>query len=518
LPSLIWKNIKYVTWKIEYVFASRRPEFWNELGRGYAARGHYEEALACYDHALAIRGDIPQLWANRGRALRNFDRLGEAEASLREALRLKPDFANAHNNLGRVLDDLGRFEEAEASVRMAVRLQPQNAPAHYNLGDKLFHLGRASESEASFRRALCLQPKNPDFHAALGLALLLAGQFDEGWKEFEWRWQTKEGIRLRSRLGVPPWNGEAIGDRAILLFAEGGYGDTLQFCRYVPQIVAGARRTILVVKPALVRLLSRLPGVSVMIIEDIQPSSSVDLWCALMSLPHAVGTTLQTIPATTPYLTSDPADVAHWRRRFAGLAGLRVGLCWAGGQGRANPRRSTTLDALAPWAKIPGVQFVSLQKGSAAAQGERPPHGMKLHDYTKDLHDFADTAALIDNLDLVISVDTAVVHLAGSLGKPVWLLNRFDTCWRWLQKSRRQSLVSVAAPVSPTRSRRLAERDQPRAGRLAAPRRWRPQSVTAADADQLAGGSTGLAAHPTPKEAEGAIAYRLGDLITVPTG
>ena len=212
---------------------------------------------------------------------------------------------------------------------------------------------------------------------------------------------------------MPSWNGEAIGDRVILLLADQGHGDTLQFCRYVPQIAAGARRTILAVQPSLVRLLSRLPGVSEIITQDGRPSS-FDLWCALMSLPHAVGTTLETIPATTPYLTADPADVAHWRERLAGLAGLRVGLCWAGGRSRnlsqiaVDRRRSITLDTLAPLGEISGVQFISLQKGPPAAEAARPPHGMELHDFTEDLHDFADTAALIENLDLVISVDTAV--------------------------------------------------------------------------------------------------------------
>lgn len=156
-----------------------------------------------------------------------------------------------------------------------------------------------------------------------------------------------------------------------------------------------------------------------------------------MSLPHAVGTTRETIPATTPYLTADPADVAHWRERLAGLAGLRVGLCWAGGRSDnlskivVDRRRSITLDTLAPLGEISGVQFISLQKGAPAAEAARPPQGMELRDFTEDLHDFADTAALINNLDLVISVDTAVAHLAGALGTPVWVLNRFDTCFRW---------------------------------------------------------------------------------------
>ena len=432
LPALIWKNIEYMFFAyIKYPFVSRRPGFWNGLGRDFAAREQYEDALACYDQALALRADIPPIWNNRGNALRNLDRLDEAEKSLREALRLRPDFANAHNNLGRVLDDLGRFEEAEASIRTALRLEPEHAFAHCYLGLVLHHLGRAREAEASYRTALRLRPEYRGWRGALGHALLLAGQLEEGWKEFGSHWQTE------SKVSPGPLLEEAIGDRVILLVAQQGHGDTLQFCRYVPQIAARARKTILSVQPGLVRLLTRLPGVSEIITEGGRPSS-FDLWCSLMSLPRAVGTTLETIPAVTPYLTADPADVADWRARLAGLAGLRVGLCWAGGRSSlikiaVDRRRSVTLDTLAPLGAVSGVHFISLQIGPPAAEAARPPPGMALHDFTEDLHDFADTAALIENLDLVISVDTSVVHLAGALGKPVWLLNRFDTCWRWLQ-------------------------------------------------------------------------------------
>jgi hypothetical protein len=301
----------------------------------------------------------------------------------------------------------------------------------------LYHLGRTSEAEASYRTALRLRPETLEWHWALGLALLLAGKFEEGWKEFEWHWQTQRRMGLGRDSPVPSWNGESIGDRVILLIADEGHGDTLQFCRYVPQVASRGGRIILAVQPPLVRLLSRLPGVSETVTDRGFKPSSFDLWCALMSLPHALRTTLETIPATTPYLTADPPDVVHWRDRLAGLAGLRVGLCWAGGRsGRLSQlvvdrRRSITLDALASLGEVSGVQFISLQKGPPAAQAAHPPHGMTLHDFTEDLHDFAETAALIDNLDLVISVDTAVAHLAGALGKPVWLLNRFDTCFRW---------------------------------------------------------------------------------------
>jgi tetratricopeptide (TPR) repeat protein len=252
LPALFWKNIKYVWTNIKYAFASRRPSFWNELGRGFAAHERYEEALACYDRALALRGDIPQIWNNRGNALRNLDRLDEAEKSIRKALRLKPDFANAHCNLGMVLDYLGRFEEAEASVRAVLRLEPEHAFAHCDLGYILCHLGRAGEAEASYRTALRLRPEKREWRGGLGEALLLTGQFEEGWREFGPRWLTERIAGWRPLLGVPSWNGEAIGDRIILLLAQQGHGDTLQFCRYVPQVAAGAGRTILAVQPALI--------------------------------------------------------------------------------------------------------------------------------------------------------------------------------------------------------------------------------------------------------------------------
>ena len=352
---------------------------------------------------------------------------------MREALRLQPDFANAHDSLGHLLNRLGRWEEAEASVRTALRLNPQAANAHVTLGHIFRQVGRADEAQASYRAALSLRPDNANCHAALGLALLLAGDFEAGWEEYEWRWRARGMVGERNRFPVPSWNGDPIGDRTILLHAEQGHGDTLQFCRYVPQIASTAR-TVLEVQPPLARLLSRMPG-PIVTVAGGDPLPAFDLHCPLMSLPRATGTTITTIPGTTPYLAADPADIVRWRARLAGLSGLRVGLCWAGG-GDADPltdaRRSIALEMLSPLAEISGVSFVSLQKGRPAAQATNPPGGMTLHDFTDELNDFADTAALIDCLDLVISVDTAVAHLAGALDKPVWLLNRFDSCFRWL--------------------------------------------------------------------------------------
>ncbi len=409
----------------------------NGLGIALRVLGRPAEAEASYREALRVRPDFPDAHSNLAIALCALGRPTEAEASYREALRLRPDFPDAHHNLGYVLNELGHPAAAEASYREALRLRPDFPDAHNNLGIALRDLGRPAEAEASCREALRLRPDFADAATNLGLALLLTGRFEEGWNAYEWRWKAKHLSGSARDFAAPLWRGEAIGDRVILLHAEQGLGDTLQFCRYVPLIAAGAK-TVLEVQPPLLRLLSQLPGI-MDIVACGEKLPAFDLHCPLMSLPRAVGTTLDTIPAATPYLRADPALAAGWRARLAGLDGLRVGLVWAGGQRSNHPelaavdrRRSMSLDTLAPLGDATGVSFISLQKGEPAAQASTPPRGMALHDFTADLHDFADTAALIDALDLVISVDTAVAHLAGALGKPVWLLNRFDTEWRWL--------------------------------------------------------------------------------------
>jgi tetratricopeptide (TPR) repeat protein len=407
------------------------------LGNALRDLGRLAESEASHQEALRLWPDYPEAHSNLCATLRERGHLAEAEASCRQALRLRPEFSEAHGNLGNVLRDLGRPAEAEASYREAVRRGPDSAEAHSNLGAALHALLRPVEAAASYREALRRQPDYADAHNNLGHTLLLAGKLPEGWNECEWRWKTWQLVGAARDFRAPLWSGEAIGDRVILLHAEQGFGDTLQFCRYVPLIASGAR-TILEVQAPLVRLLSRLPGIAEIVsLGDRLPP--FDLHCPLMSLPRAVGTTLHTIPAAMPYLDADPTRAADWRERLAGLPGLRIGLVWAGSARSEVPeltavdrRRSIALDLMAPLGEASGVSFISLQKGEPAAQADHPPAGMALHDFTAELHDFEDTAALVDALDLVISVDTAVAHLAGALGKPVWLLNRFDTCWRWL--------------------------------------------------------------------------------------
>jgi Flp pilus assembly protein TadD len=413
------------------------PEAHYNLGIALHALGRPAEAEVNYREALRLRPEYPEAYTNLGNALHALGRPAEAEASCREALRLRPDTPEAHNNLGYALQALGRPAEAEASYRAALQLRPNYPEAHNNLGTVLNALGRPVEAEASCREALHLRPDAPEAHFTLAYALLLAGRLEAGWKEYEWRWQTTQlSGRARDFL-APLWDGAAIDDRTILLHAEQGFGDTLQFCRYVPLVASGAR-IVLEVQAPLVRLLSRLPGITAIVAhgDGLPP---FDVHCPLLSLPGAFGTTLDTIPAATPYLSADAALAANWHQRLTGLGGLRIGLVWAGSRRLNRPeeaafdrRRSIALDAMAPFCETSGVSFVSLQKDQLAAQAAYPPQGMTLHDFTAELYDFADTAALIANLDLVISVDTSVAHLAGALGKPVWLLNRFDTCWRWL--------------------------------------------------------------------------------------
>jgi len=414
------------------------PEAHNNLGNVLRELRRAAEAEASYREALRLKPDYPEAHNNLGVALCALERPAEAATSFRAALRLQPDYAEAYTNLGAALRGLERPAEAEANYRTALRLRPNHAETHANLGNTLRELGRPAEAEASFREALRLRPDYPEAHFNLGTVLLSTGRFEEGWEEYEWRWQIKQASADARGFTAPLWHGEAIGSRVILLHAEQGLGDTLHFCRYVPLVPAGAR-VVLEVQPPLVRLLSRLPHVMAIVAhgEKLPP---FDLHCPLLSLPRAFGTSLATIPAAVPYLAADPALVAVWRDRLAGLGGLRVGLVWASNidpahdadGNRERRGKSITLDHLAPLAAATEVSFISLQKGAAAAQRHRSTTGLAIHDWTDQLADFADTAALVENLDLVISIDTSVAHLAGALGKPVWLLSRFDAEWRWM--------------------------------------------------------------------------------------
>jgi len=396
-----------------------------------------DEARQLLMQAIELEPSDGESHSHLGAVLAAQGRTASAVSSYAEACRLDPDDAIRHYNLATALHADRRHAAAAESFRAAIERRVDFADAHSNLGVVLREMGDCEGAIEACRRALALVPNDADVHANLAHWLLLAGRLKEGWQEYEWRQKQKSSpIRLRN-FGTPLWRGENIGDRVLLLHAEQGLGDTIQFCRYVPFAAARAKVLLVVPRP-LFRLLSGLQGIE-RVVPTGDPLPRFDLHCPLMSLPCVFGTTLDTIPAAVPYLKADPGRVAAWRRRLMDVKGLRIGLVWAGSPRVNEPaanaidrRRSIALDRLAPLAEIPGVAFISLQKGEAAAQLGSRPAGMVVHDWTEELGDLAETAALVETLDLVISVDTAVAHLTGALGKQVWLLNRFDTCWRWL--------------------------------------------------------------------------------------
>jgi tetratricopeptide (TPR) repeat protein len=392
----------------------------------------HEAALASLDRAIELDPANSEAFNDHGAALCGLGRSQEALASLDRAVALQPDFARARVNRGIVLQALERHEEALASFDRAVALDPRNADAFNNRGGVLQALNRWEEALASYEAALALRPDHDRANFNRSLCLLALGDFARGWPQYEYRWQTPTLRACKREFVQPLWLGdEDPAGRTILLHGEQGFGDIVQFCRYVP-LVAARTKVILQVPGELMRLMATLDeGGELVAFGDELPD--FDLHCPLLSLPLAFHTTLGTIPAQIPYLRADAECNAFWRDRLADLPGLKVGLVWAGAStNRIDRRRSMALATMAPLAGVAGCSFVSLQKGEPATEAVSPPLGFVLHDFTAELGDFADTAAMIANLDLVISVDTAVVHLAGALGKPIWLLNRFGSCWRWL--------------------------------------------------------------------------------------
>ena len=396
-----------------------------------------EEALASFDAAIAVGPSSAEAHGNRSKTLNDLRRSEAALASADQAVALKPDNPLAHNNRAVALFDLRRMDEALAACDRAVSLDPTYADALNNRGIILFDLRDLEGAISSYEAALALRPEFPEAHLNRGTSLLSLGDLKPGFEEYRWRWRTRGFKALAERLDCPAWEGEDLAGKSVLLHGEQGFGDHLQFVRYAPLVAARAGRVTVLTEPALARLFRTIPGVEV--IDTPGAEGRFDFHAPLMCLPRLLGTTLETVPANIPYLAADPSEAARWAERLSGCEGFRVGLVWAGDTHPGRPagaaidrRRSLRLAQLAPLASVEGVTFVSLQKGPPADQASSPPAGMRFIDLTAELDDFAATAALIERLDLVIAVDTAVAHLAGALGKPVWIMSRYEGDWRWL--------------------------------------------------------------------------------------
>jgi TPR repeat/Glycosyltransferase family 9 (heptosyltransferase) len=350
---------------------------------------------------------------------------------IRQSIALDPNYAEAHNNLGSALTEKSQFDEAIGAYRQAIALKPNYAEAYSNLGLALQAMGQLDEAIGAYRQAIALNNNFPDAHYNLALMLLLQGDFQRGWQEYEWRWKCKDFPSFRRNFTQPLWDGGPLETRTLLLHAEQGLGDAIQFIRYLPLVAQRGGRIIIECQAELQRLLRTMP-VKCQIVTCGEPLPVFDLHSPLLSLPSVFGTTLDNVPKTVPYLHAAAQDAKIWQQRLDGhLPIVKVGLVWAGNL-KPNRIRSIKLSSLAPLGQVPGVRFFSLQKGEASAQARTPLAGMEFVDWTAELKDFADTAALIANLDLVITVDTAVAHLAGAMGKPVWTLLPFVPDWRWL--------------------------------------------------------------------------------------
>lgn len=409
------------------------PEAFNNLGNALKDNGQFAEAIAAFRKVITINPGFFIAHYNLANTLREHGALDEAIAAYRQSIALNPDFPEAHNNLGYALRETGQLDDAIASCRLAIALRPDLYGAHNNLGIALKAKGQFAQAADAFEREIAYRPDMAEAHHNLSFVLLMRGEFKRGWDEYEWRWKSRLLPAPARNFSQPQWDGSPFESGAVLIHAEQGFGDTIQFIRYLPLVAQRGLKIILECQPELHRLVRTLPG-TYQIIAPGDPLPKFDFHCPLLSLPRIFGTDLTNIPSAVPYLSAEPAPTEQWKIKFPTPDGrLRVGLAWAGNPAfRGDQARSMSLDQFKPISAVPAVQLYSLQKGAAARQAVNRPDGFDLVDLTADLHDFADTAALIKNLDLVISVDTAVAHLAGALAKPVWVLIPFVPEFRWL--------------------------------------------------------------------------------------
>jgi FkbM family methyltransferase len=406
----------------------------NNLGIALRQSGQAEGAVASCREAVRLKPDLPEAHNNLGSALEEVGRYDEAITTLQTALRIKPDFSKAHNNLGIAYWYLGRFDEAAVSYRRAIELMPEMAEAHNNLGNVLRDQGKLDEAAACYRQAADLRPNYADPHWNQSLVWLLEGDFERGWAEYEWRWKLKS---FKPRPCTQPlWDGSPIEGKTILLAAEQGLGDTIQFIRYASLVRQRGARVIAEVQRPLRQILGTAPGIDEMVVQG-EATPPFDTYMTLLSLPRLLGTRLDTVPADVPYISAPPELVDKWREEIKSLPGFKVGIAWKGSpQNRTDRGRSLPLNLFEALAGLPGVTLVSLQKGQGSEQIAEVKDRFQVVDFGDRLDaeagPFMDTAAIMRHLDLVVTCDSSLAHLAGALGAPVWIALMLTPDWRWL--------------------------------------------------------------------------------------
>ena len=444
-------------------------EAYNNLGLTLQEQGLWAQAIEKFESAISLKPDHSGAHYNLGFALNEIDKLDAAASHYRRSIQLKPDFADAHNNLGVILKRQGRIREAIAHYRTALEYSSQKADIYNNLGNALKINGRIDEAIEMLHRALAARPDFAEAYNNMGVALqargnhtaalinfekavelkpefaearfnratidLLHGNYSRGWQGYEWRFKKRHWQDVYPiRHSLPRWDGSPFPEKRLLVYDEQGFGDTIQFVRYLPQVKALGGTVILETRKPLLACLQGAEGIDEVIDRSAVGDSAegCDLVVPLLSLPGIFGTNLESIPAKIPYLHAEAAKVSYWKKRIRGSE-FKVGLVWAGNPDQENDDlRSVALNDLMTLADIPGLRLFGLQKGIAAGQVTEIPAETGLIDLGPELEDFSDTAAVMANMDLIISVDTAAVHLAGAMGLPVWILVCFSLDWRWM--------------------------------------------------------------------------------------
>jgi tetratricopeptide (TPR) repeat protein len=407
-------------------------EAFNNRGNVHKDMGLYDAARADYDKAIALKPDNADAFNNRGNLHKELGELDQAVADYDKAIALKPDHAEAIYNRGTTLMELRHFDQALADYNKAIPLKPRHADALYNRGTMLMSIGRIEEAIANFDEAIALKPDHAEAFWNRAFARLLLGYTREGWDDYEARWRTDELDAPRRNLAQPRWHGDGdIAGKRILLHAEQGFGDTIMAARYARRVSDMGARVFLEVPFPLVPLMDQIEGITVLTQGQALPD--FELQCPMMSLPRAFNATPENIPAEVPYLHVPAAHLEKWRQRLPRTGGLRVGLNWGGREAfKHDATRSIGLARMLPLLARADIQFFGLQKGLRAGDAEILREHPRLIQLGDEIETFADSAAIVSQLDLVISSDTAIVHLAGALARPVWVLLQFVPEWRWL--------------------------------------------------------------------------------------
>lgn len=442
------------------------PQFHCSIGIVLKALGMLQEAIGAYKQALALKPDYIEVYYNLANLLHEQGQSSEAIDNYKQAIKIKPDFFQAYSNLGIVLKDCNRIDEAIENFEQAIKLNPNAAEVYYNLANVLKDSGKNKEAIENYKQAIGINSDYAEAYCNLGLAyketgryddaienyelairlkpdfvqahwnrslvLLVKGDFAQGFEEYQWRRNTELKVTAYpNRDKMPSWDGSSFVGKRLFIHYEQGFGDNLQFVRYLPMVKERGGTVIYEAKKPLIELLRNFDGIDELVEAafDGRPAQKFDYHLPLLSLPKIFNTTLETIPANVPYLSADPEKTEYWRQYLHRDDAFKIGIVWAGKASHGNDaNRSCSLQNFIPLTEIDGIQLYGLQKDHAEDQAKE----MQVTNFGEQFENFADTAAMIENLDLVISVDTAVAHLAGAMAKPVWVILPFVPEWRWM--------------------------------------------------------------------------------------